>query len=220
MNFDFYYLYDRLPVILNALDITLGMSIVAVLLSLGIGIVLALIKVFQLKGLTQLADFYISFFRGTPLLVQLFLLYYGLPQLVPAADMSGFAAAVIGLGLHFAAYMAESIRAAILSVENAQREAALSIGMTELQAMRRIILPQATRIATPPLMNNFIDLLKSTSLAFTLGVADIMAKAKLEAASSFKYFESFVLVALVYWLIVVLLTRCQQALENHLNKAY
>ncbi|MDW2255243.1 amino acid ABC transporter permease, partial [Vibrio sp. 1569] len=164
---------------------------------------------------------YISFFRGTPLLVQLFLLYYGLPQIFPVmVGIDAFSAAVIGLTLHFAAYMAESIRAAIIGIDRSQMEASLSVGMTTPQAMRRVILPQATRVALPSLMNYFIDMIKSTSLAFTLGVAEIMAKAQMEASSSFRFFEAFLAVALIYWGVVVILTRVQIWAEAKLNKAY
>jgi putative amino-acid transport system permease protein len=116
--------------------------------------------------------------------------------------------------------MAESIRAAIIGVDRSQREASLAIGMTEMQAMRRIILPQATRIALPSLMNYFIDMIKSTSLAFTLGVAEIMAKAQMEASSSFKFFEAFLAVAFIYWGLVLVLTQVQNWAEAKLNKAY
>ncbi|POF60610.1 ABC transporter permease, partial [Vibrio vulnificus] len=116
--------------------------------------------------------------------------------------------------------MAESIRAAIIGIDRSQMEASLSVGMTTTQAMRRIILPQATRVALPSLMNYFIDMIKSTSLAFTLGVAEIMAKAQMEASSSFRFFEAFLAVALIYWGVVLVLTRVQIWAENKLNKAY
>jgi putative amino-acid transport system permease protein len=186
-----------------------------------LSLTLAIVRVFRIPVIHWLAMLYISFFRGTPLLVQLFLLYYGLPQLFPIfVGMDAFTAAIVGLTLHFAAYMAESIRAAILGIHKSQMEAALSIGMSRYQAMQRIILPQAARIATPSLMNYFIDMIKSTSLAFTLGVAEIMGKAQMEASSSFKFFESFMAVALVYWVVVIIFTRLQHLLEVHLNRAY
>ena len=189
--------------------------------ALAIGITLALVKVFQPRGVVWAADLAISFFRGTPLLVQLFLIYYGLPQVFPGLKaMTAFWASVTGLSLHFGAYMAESIRGSILSVDRSQMEASLSVGMTRMQAMRRIVLPQAARAAMPPLMNNFIDLLKSTSLAFTLGVAEIMGRAQLEASSSFNFFESFLMVALFYWAIVLGITRLQVQVEQTLNEAY
>ena len=197
------------------------MAIWGLFFALALALVLANLRVFKVPVLDQLSQLYISFFRGTPLLVQLFLLYYGLPQVFPIfVGLDAFSAAVIGLTLHFAAYMAESIRAAIIGVDRSQMEASLSIGMTTSQAMRRIILPQATRVALPSLMNYFIDMIKSTSLAFTLGVSEIMAKAQMEASSSFKFFEAFLAVALIYWGVVIILTRVQTWAETKLNKAY
>ncbi|MEI8594312.1 amino acid ABC transporter permease [Photobacterium sp. SP02] len=221
MGFDFEYMLSLMPILLKYLGTTMGMAVWGLVFALVISVTLALVRVYRLPVLDQLSQIYISFFRGTPLLVQLFLLYYGLPQIFPPlVGLDAFSAAVIGLSLHFAAYMAESIRAAIIGVDHSQREASLSIGMTEMQAMRRIILPQATRVALPSLMNYFIDMIKSTSLAFTLGVAEIMAKAQMEASSSFKFFEAFLAVALIYWGIVVVLTRVQNWAEVKLNRAY
>ena len=215
------YAADLLSLILQALPVTLGMAGGAMLLSLSLALLLALFRVFEIPVARQLSDFYISFFRGTPLLVQLFMLYYGLPQLIPELkQMTAFQAATLGLGLHFAAYKSEIIRAAITGIDKTQMEAALSVGMTRLQAMRRIVLPQAARIAVPSLMNSFIDLLKSTSLAFTLGVAEIMATAQLEAASSFRFMESYLLLALVYWVLVIICTELQKIAEKRLGEAY
>ncbi len=221
MGFDFDYMLSLMPILFKYLGTTLAMAMWGVVFALILAVVIAIIRVFKVPVLDQLTQLYISFFRGTPLLVQLFLLYYGLPQVFPIfIGLDAFSAAVIGLTLHFAAYKAESIRAAILGVDRSQMEAALSVGMTTSQAMRRIILPQATRIALPSLMNYFIDMIKSTSLAFTLGVAEIMARAQMEASSSFRFFEAFLAVALIYWAVVVLLTRVQIWAEHKLNKAY
>ncbi|MDF2155058.1 amino acid ABC transporter permease [Vibrio sp. CAU 1672] len=221
MGFDLNYMLELLPILLKYLGTTMEMAIWGLVFSLILAIALANIRVFKLPVLDQLSQLYISFFRGTPLLVQLFLLYYGLPQIFPImVGIDAFSAAVIGLTLHFAAYMAESIRAAIIGIDRSQMEASLSVGMTTAQAMRRVILPQATRVALPSLMNYFIDMIKSTSLAFTLGVAEIMAKAQMEASSSFRFFEAFLAVALIYWGVVVILTRVQLWAEAKLNKAY
>lgn len=221
MGFDLAYMIELLPILFKYLGTTLEMAIWGLFFALALALVLANLRVFKVPVLDQLSQLYISFFRGTPLLVQLFLLYYGLPQVFPIfVGLDAFSAAVIGLTLHFAAYMAESIRAAIIGVDRSQMEASLSIGMTTPQAMRRIILPQATRVALPSLMNYFIDMIKSTSLAFTLGVSEIMAKAQMEASSSFKFFEAFLAVALIYWGVVVILTRVQTWAETKLNKAY
>ncbi|NUY57556.1 ABC transporter permease [Salinivibrio sp. MA351] len=221
MAFDFDYMVSLFPLLLSYLGITMEMAFLGLLFSLALAVAIALIRVFRVPGLNGLAQIFISFFRGTPLLVQLFLLYYGLPQVIPSlVGMDAFTAAVIGISLHFSAYMAESIRAAILGVDRSQMEASLAIGMTTRQAMQRIILPQAVRIALPSLMNYFIDMIKATSLAFTLGVTEIMAQAQMEASSSFKFFEAYLAVALIYWAIVVALTRVQYWAEAHLNKAY
>ncbi|GAM78535.1 amino acid ABC transporter [Vibrio ishigakensis] len=221
MGFDFNYMLELLPILLRYLGTTMEMAIWGGVFALILAVVLANIRVFKVPVLDQLTQLYISFFRGTPLLVQLFLLYYGLPQIFPLmVGIDAFTAAVIGLTLHFAAYMAESIRAAIIGIDRSQMEASLSIGMTTRQAMQRIILPQATRVALPSLMNYFIDMIKSTSLAFTLGVAEIMARAQMEASSSFRFFEAFLAVALIYWGVVVILTRIQLVAENRLNRAY
>ncbi|WP_375056603.1 amino acid ABC transporter permease [Zobellella sp. DQSA1] len=221
MQFDLDYTLALFPILLKYLGTTMEMALLGFVFALIIAVVLAVVRTFQPPGLNALAKLFISFFRGTPLLVQLFLLYYGLPQIMPIfIGMNAFTAAVIGLTLHFAAYMAESIRAAILGIHKSQMEAAMSIGMTRGQAMQRIILPQAARIATPSLMNYFIDMIKSTSLAFTLGVAEIMASAQKEASSSFKFFEAFIAVALIYWAVVVFFTHLQTRLERRLNSAY
>ena len=218
---DLEYTVGLLPTVASSLDATLMMTAAGLVIALALGLVLALLKVTKLPGLNRLADVYISFFRGTPLLVQLFLFYYGLPQLFPVmTEMPAIAAVMIGLGLHFAAYMAENMRAAIISISAGQMEAALSLGMTRVQAMRRVVLPQASRVAFPGLMNNAIDLLKSTSLAFTLGVVEIMARAQMEASSSFRFFESYLAVALVYWLLVIFCTWLQKKTELKLSRAY
>jgi len=220
-SFDLQYIIELMPILLKYLGVTMEMALWGFLFALILSLSLALIRVFKIAVIQHFAALFISFFRGTPLLVQLFILYYGLPQFMPIfIGMDAFTAAVIGLSLHFSAYMAESIRAAILGIDKSQMEACLSLGMTRLQAMKRIILPQASRVATPSLMNYFIDMIKSTSLAFTLGVAEIMAKAQMEASSSFKFFESFLAVALIYWAVVLLFTRLQHLLERRLNKAY
>ena len=220
-SFDLQYIIELMPILFKYLGVTMEMALWGFLFALILSLSLALVRVFKIVIIQHLAALFISFFRGTPLLVQLFILYYGLPQFMPIfIGMDAFTAAIIGLSLHFSAYIAESIRAAILGVDKSQMEASLSLGMTRLQAMRRIILPQASRVATPSLMNYFIDMIKSTSLAFTLGVAEIMAKAQMEASSSFKFFESFLAVALIYWVVVLFFTRIQHLLEYRLNKAY
>lgn len=215
------YMIGLVPVILGYVPKTMAMASVAMVLALVLGALLAIVRVLKLPVIDQFVAVFISFFRGTPLLVQLFLFYYGLPQLVASlSKIDGVTAAILGLTLHFSAYMAESIRAAILGVDRSQWEAAESIGMTRAQMLRRIILPQAARIAAPTLMNYYIDIIKSTSLAFTLGVTEMMGAAQKEAAGSFLYLEAFLVVALIYWLMVEALSVLQRMLERNMQKAF
>ena len=214
------YMGDLVPVILGYVPLTLFMAVIAMFGALALGAILAIVRVIRVPVLDRIVAVFISFFRGTPLLVQLFLFYFGLPQVVPAmTGIDGVTAAIIGLTLHFSAYMAESIRGAILGVDRSQWEAAQSIGMTQGQLLRRIILPQAARTAAPTLMNYFIDMIKSTSLAFTLGVTEMMGAAQKEAAGSFLYLEAFLVVAVIYWVIVEVLSVGQRWLERRLGKA-
>ena len=218
---DLDYMLGLVPVLLRYLPLTLGMAMAGMALALALALLLAMVRVLRLPLFDQLVQGFVSFFRGTPLLVQLFLFYYGLPQIVPAfSAINGVTAAIMGLTLHFAAYMAESIRAAVLGVDRSQWEASQAVGMTQLQALRRTILPQAARIAAPTLLNYFIDMIKATSLAFTLGVTEMMGAAQKEAAGSFRYFEAFLLVAIFYWVVVEVLSIAQRRLEGRLNRAF
>lgn len=215
------YMLGLIPVLLRYLPLTLQLAGIGMVLALTLACLFAVIRVLRIPVLNQLTIVFISFFRGTPLLVQLFLFYYGLPQLVSALTViDGITATIMGLTMHFSAYMAESIRAAIIGVDRSQTEAALSIGMTNGQMMRRIVLPQATRVALPTLMNYFIDMIKGTSLAFTLGVTELMGATQKEAAGSFLYFEAFIVAAVIYWIVVEILSKLQHYLEVRLNKAY
>ncbi|MBW6391729.1 MAG: amino acid ABC transporter permease [Halomonas sp.] len=218
---DLDYMLGLIPILLRYLPLTLQMAAAGMAFALVLSCGLAVIRVLKIPGLNAATMLFISFFRGTPLLVQLFLFYYGLPQLLAfLTHINGITATIMGLTLHFSAYMAESIRAAIVGVDRSQTEAALSIGMTNGQLMRRIVLPQATRVAVPTLMNYFIDMIKATSLAFTLGVTELMGATQKEAAGSFLYFEAFITVAVMYWIIVELLAWFQRWLETRLNRAY
>lgn len=218
---DLDYMLGLVPILLSYLPLTLGMAAVGMVLALILGSLLAVERVIRVPVLDLFVVLFISFFRGTPLLVQLFLFYYGLPQVLSfLTQINGVTAAVMGLTLHFSAYMAESIRAAIVGVDRSQWEAAQSIGMTQSQMMRRIVLPQAARVAAPTLVNYFIDMIKSTSLAFTLGVTEMMGATQKEAAGSFLYFEAFLVVAILYWIIVEALSQAQKILEKRLNRAF
>ena len=220
-SLDLTYMLNLFPVLLGYVPLTLFMAVVAMAFALMLASAMAVERVFKVPFLDPLVRLFISFFRGTPLLVQLFLFYYGLPQFLSfLTNINGVTATIMGLTLHFSAYMAESIRGAILGVDRSQWEASEAVGMTQSQMMRKIILPQAARIAAPTLVNYFIDMIKSTSLAFTLGVTELMGATQKEAAGSFLYFEAFLVVAAIYWVLVEALSWVQRRLETHLGKAH
>jgi putative amino-acid transport system permease protein len=221
VNFDPTYIIELLPRIIQYIPITLLMAVLAMILAIAVGLMLALARNSKNRLLSSGAAVYISFFRAIPMLVQLFLIYYGLPQLFPIfSKMDAVTAAVIGFGFKQAAFLAEIFRAAFNSVDKGQMEACITGGMTKLQAYRRIILPQAARNALPGTGNTFISLIKETSLAFTLGVVEIFAEAKMQAAESFRFFEAYLAVALIYWLLIIIYSYLQQKLENYLDRPY
>jgi putative amino-acid transport system permease protein len=221
LNFDPSYILELLPRIIRYIPITLLMAVLAMILAIAVGLMLALARNSRNRLLSSGAAVYISFFRAIPMLVQLFLIYYGLPQLFPIfTKMDAVTAAVIGFGFKQAAFLAEIFRAAFNSVDRGQMEASITVGMTRMQAYRRIILPQAARNALPGTGNIFISLIKETSLAFTLGVVEIFAEAKMQAAESFRFFEAYLAVALIYWLLIIVYSYLQQKLENMLDRPY
>ncbi|GIM29760.1 ABC transporter permease [Clostridium polyendosporum] len=221
MNFDVKYFISAFPDLLKYINYTIAMAVTSTLIGFVLASVLALIRIFNIKGLSQIVNIFISFFRSTPLLVQLFIFYYGLPQIIkPLKDISPLTAMIVGLSLCGSAYMAEVIRGAITSIDKGQLEASLSVGMTYIQAFRRIIYPQAIRVAIPGIGNIFVDLLKSSSLAFVLGLTEILARAQMSAASSFKVMESYLSLAIIYWIIVEIFNFLQRIIEKKLSKAY
>lgn len=220
MGFDFNYMLELLPILLKYLGTTMEMAAWGLVFSLILAVVLANLRVFRVRCWISLANC-TSAFPWHPTV----------GATVPA--LLRFAASLSSAGGHRCLFRRrDRFNAALRRIHGgkhprrhhrhrpSQMEASLSVGMTTSQAMRRVILPQATRVALPSLMNYFIDMIKSTSLAFTLGVAEIMAKAQMEASSSFRFFEAFLAVALIYWGVVLILTRVQTWAEAKLNKAY
>ncbi|UUX34633.1 ABC transporter substrate-binding protein/permease [Fundicoccus culcitae] len=217
-----------LPTILEKLPITLLMTVVSAVIGLLLGFLIALIKIYDIPILKQLATLFVSFMRGTPQLVQLFLAYYGFPlvvawinqQLNTSINVNNIPALLyvfIAFGLNEAAYNSETIRAAILSVDKSEIEAAKSIGLTNRQTMTRIILPSAMIVAIPNLGNSLISLLKGTSLAFTVTVIDIMGQARIIAGSNLRFFEAYIAVSLIYWVCCIIIENFVKWLEKKLN---
>lgn len=221
MNFDFKFMVRLIPIMLKYSTETLKLSFLAILLGLTIAFIIAIIVYAKVPVLNKVFKLYISFFRGTPLMAQLFCFYFGIIPLFPnlILKVSSFHAALIILSLASSAYMAESIRAAISSIHKGQMEAAQSIGMTYMQAMIRIVLPQAIKVAIPTLFSSFINIVKDTSLVFAIGVKEMMATAQLEGASGYRYLEAYVCVLFVYWFITSIMGHAQKHIEVKLGES-
>ncbi|UPQ84612.1 cystine ABC transporter permease [Pseudomonas knackmussii] len=207
---------DSLPFLLKGAWWTVVLSLGGMFFGLLLGFGLALLRLYGFWPLQWLARVYVSFFRGTPLLVQLFMIYYGLPQL--GIQLDPLPAALIGFSLNMAAYTAEILRAAIASIDHGQWEAAASIGMSRAQTLYRAILPQAARTALPPLGNSFISLVKDTALAATIQVPELFRQAQLITARTFEIFTMYLAAALIYWLLASVLAYFQGRLEGRVNR--
>ena len=219
MNFDFGYALDQFLTIASYTGMTLKISVVTMVITVVFALAITFVRYYKIKVLTRIVNIYIDLFRGTPLLVQLFFIYFGLPQLFPSfVNMTGYTAAVIGLTLNTAAYMTEDMRGALSSVSKGQIEGGLSLGMTNMQVMWHIILPQATRVALPVLGNEFIALIKNSSMAFTLGVREIMAEAFFFFFSSCNYLETYLDAFIIYFILCKLVTILQKFLEKRLSR--
>ncbi|WP_375090548.1 amino acid ABC transporter permease [Peribacillus sp. RS7] len=219
MNFDLQYMLEISLQIAKFIPITLVLAIISMALAIIIGLVVALIRNSNIFGITHLAGLYISLFRGMPTLVQLFIIYYGLPQLFPSlSTMEAMTAAIIGFSLKESSYLAEIFRAGLNSVDKGQMEAGLATGMKRVQIYSRIILPQAALNALPATGNTFISLIKETSLAFTLGITELFAEGKIIASANMRFFETYLVVGLIYWLLVILYSWMQKYLEIWLSK--
>jgi cystine transport system permease protein len=207
---------DSAPFLLKGTLFTLQLSLGGMVFGLLLGFILALMRLSKFWPLSWLSRFYVSIFRGTPLIAQLFMIYYGLPQF--GIELDPIPSAMIGLSLNTAAYTSETLRAAISSIEKGQWEAAASIGMSSWQTMRRVILPQAARTALPPLGNSFIGLVKDTSLAATIQVPELFRQAQLVTSRTLEVFTMYLAASLIYWVLATLLSFLQNRLEDRVNR--
>ena len=194
---------------------TVELAIGGMILGSTLGFFLALMRLSSFSAAKSVARFYVSFIRGTPLLVQLFVIYYGLPQF--GIRLDPIPSALIGFSLNVGGYTAEVWRAAITSVDRGQIEAAVSIGMTSFQAMVRVILPQAARLALPPLGNTFISLVKDTALAATIQVPELFRQAQLITARTYQIFAMYLAAAALYWLLSSVLGWVQHRMEERVS---
>ncbi|MGG7621117.1 amino acid ABC transporter permease [Robertmurraya sp. GLU-23] len=205
------------PILKAGLYFTVPLTLITFTLGLILAFFTAIARISGIKPLVAIAKFYVWIFRGTPLLVQLFILFYGLPSV--GITLDPFPAAVLGFTLNKGAYSSEIIRAAILSTPKGQWEAAFSIGMTRAQAMRRIILPQAIRVSVPPLGNSFISLVKDTSLAATITVTEMFQKGQQVAAATYEPLWLYIEVAFIYLMFSTVLSYAQSMLERRFDRS-
>ena len=226
--FDFDLVIKQIPDLLKYLPVTLELAALAMCIGIVLGLLLAVIRLKRIPVLRQIAAFYISIIRGTPAIVQLYIAYFGIPMFLKYMNLNhgtnfdisafpGFACAVFAMGFNEAAYNAETIRAALGSVDRGQIEAASAIGMTYPQMLRRIILPEAMTVALPGLGNSFIGLIKGTSLAFTCAVVEMTAQGKIMGGRTYRYFEVYVSLAIIYWAVTIIVEQLLKFLERRLE---
>ena len=207
---------STLPMIIALLKVTIPLTLLSFSLGLVIAIITAVARLSNIKILKFIFATYVWIFRGTPLLVQLFIVYFGLPIVGVTLDV--WSAAIITFSLNIGAYASEAVRAAVLSVPKGQWEAATALGMSYAQILRRIIAPQAARISLPPLSNIFISTLKDTSLAASITMVDMFMVAQRIAARTFDPLTLYVLAALFYLIVCTFLTFLQARLEKRFSR--
>ncbi|SOC40730.1 amino acid ABC transporter permease [Ureibacillus acetophenoni] len=223
MQLDIPFIWTAFTEIIKALPLTLIIAIAPILIGLLIGIAVAFLRMNPIKILTPIANFYVSFYRGTPVIMHIMIIYFGVPILfestfgislnfVPIAVF-----VIIALALNAGAYLSEIIRSGILSVSKGQIDAAYSIGMTTSETLRRIVLPQAFASAIPNLTNIIIGFLHATSIAFLVSVKELTGAANIVASSNLKFLEAFIAVGIIYWGITIIIELFAQLIERKIT---
>ncbi|WP_411344444.1 amino acid ABC transporter permease [Paenibacillus sp. WLX1005] len=209
---------DNLPFLFKGAGYTLLLTVISMFFGLIIGVVVAIARMKGNKLVRAVARFYVSIIRGTPVLVQLVIVYYGLTDY--GITLDAVPAACIALSINIGAYLSETFRGAILSIPKGQTEAAYATGMSSLQTMWRIILPQAARVAIPPMGNTFIGMLKETSLVSVITVTDLMRSADLLIAQYYVYMPFYLGIAIMYWVMSTIFATLLEMAEKRLARAY
>jgi len=223
--FDIEAVFSAIPELLRFLPVSLQITFISMLAGLVLGLVLAIIRIKKVPVLSQLITLFISFIRGTPMIIQLYLSYNGIPLLLKYINMTygtdysinaipAMLFVLITFSCNEAAYNSETIRAALQSVNKGQIEAAESLGMTYFQVLKRVIIPEALVVAVPPLGNALISLLKGTSLAFVAGVVEMTAQGKIISGSTFRFFEVYLALAIIYWALTIVIEQILKYLEK------
>ena len=214
-------LADATPLLLMGLKVTVLISLISIALGIVIGLIMCLFGTAKNRILRAISAVYIWVVRGTPMIVQAFIVYFGLPQIIsmfsPGFRLSAFTAGVITLSLNAGAYLAEIFRGGISAVSKGQIEAARSLGLSSGKTFRKVVLPQAIKIAIPSMVNQFIITIKDTSILSVIGLADIVNKAKIYVGSTYLFFETYVLVAVYYLIIISILMILSKYVEKKFN---
>jgi ectoine/hydroxyectoine ABC transporter permease protein EhuC len=208
-------LSSLLPPLLQGALVTVEVSVVSYLIALVAGLAIGLARISRFSPVRMLAACYVQFIRGTPLLLQLFFIYYVLPY--ANVVLSPFQAGVLGLSLNYAAYMAEVFRSGIAAVPKGQSEAGVSLALTNTQLMTYVVIPQALKIVIPPIGNFFVAIFKDSALVSVITMKDLMFTGQILASSTFKHFEIFAIVALIYFMLSYPAAKLVEAIERKLN---
>lgn len=216
MNLDFSQIVPFIPFMLEGILATLKFVSISIVVGFILGTLLALCKITKVPLLKWMADAYTSVFRGTPLILQLMIIYFAVPQLT-GYDISAFLSAILAFGLNSAAYVSEIIRAGIMAVDRGQTEAAEALGVPYKSMMVNIILPQALKNILPALMNEFITLTKESAIVSVIGYLDLMRRAQIVGADIYRNFEPLLFAGLIYWIMVFILTQLGKIVERRLR---
>ena len=227
-QFNVPFMLEWLPYILGGVPLTILISVLGILLSIPLGLLGALGRLSRNSVFYGISGFYVSFIRGTPLIVQILFIYLALPQLAQYAPpqlqmlfiLGTVTSGVLALGINYGAYMAEIFRAGIQSVGHGQIEAAQALGMTRSQTMRRIVLPQAVRVIIPPTGNQFIAMIKDSALVSVVGTQELLFRATKIGRQYFQNLETLVVAALIYWLLTSIFSYFQARLEKRMETGY
>lgn len=213
-------LRDATPLLLEGLKLTIGVSLIAIAIGIVIGLFMCLMKMSKNGILRAIAAVYIWIIRGTPMLVQAFIVFFGFPQVIqllsPSFRLDAFTAGIVTLSLNAGAYLAEIFRGGIMAVPRGQEEAARSLGLSKSKTMMKVVLPQAFKVSIPSLVNQFIISIKDTSILSCIGLAELVNKAKTYVGSSYQFFSTYILVAAFYLVIISLL----MILSNYVEKRF
>ena len=217
MLLDFGMMGKYMPYLFRSLQVTLQLTAASLLLGILLAIPLSLIKLSRFRAVRAVGTFYTSIFRGVPLLVQIFIVYFGLPQF--GLTMDAFQAGCVTFALNSAAYISESLRGGIMAVDAGQREAAMALGISYGKTMKDIVFPQAIKSVMPSLVNEFIGLLKNTTLISTIGLVDVLRAAQMIVSDTFRAFEPLLTAAVFYYVMVMAISFLGKKLEKWVNKS-